>query len=205
MGKHEEIEIKWNAFSTELKRPVERTAFNAAIKKYVRGKKYRKVVVAGFDYYYTSPEGDAPRHRHGAITNELTIKARLSKKSTTIRREINVKLAKETSPIEVQAFMTEIGFDKCLPIHKDCDIYFIEEFGVIVDVVWYRVTCGTHQVRDFLEVEVHESTKKKSMEVLGKWKSWLHREFGVTDKDIVNQSLYEIYSGKTYKMARRVK
>lgn len=202
MAKNEEIEIKWNATSNERQQPVERASFNKAIKRYIRGKKSRKVVVAGFDYYYPSKRG-APRHRHGSITNELTIKARLSSKSTTRRREINLKLAKETSPIQVQDFMRELGLGKVLPIFKDCDIYFIQDGKYVVDVVWYRVKVDGFKDRDFIEVEVHEAPVGSSLAVLNRWKNWLYKEFGVTDSEIVNESLYEIYSGKRYNMAAR--
>jgi adenylate cyclase class IV len=202
VAKNEEIEIKWSGYSTELDKPVERSDFNKAIRKYVRGKKFRKLTVAGFDYYYKSNRG-VPRHRHGSTTNELTIKARLSKKSTTRRREINLKLAKETSPIQVQDFMRELGITKILPIHKDCDIYFIQEGRYIVDVVWYRVTVDGAPTRDFLEVEVHEAPVADSLKILGRWKKWMYDEFGITNKDIENESLYEIYSGKRYNMAAR--
>lgn len=202
MAKNEEIEIKWNATSSELRKPVERSAFNSAIRRYIKGKKSRKLVVAGFDYYYPSKRG-APRHRHGSITNELTIKARLSKKSTTRRREINLKLDLSTSPIQVQDFMKEMGLGKVLPIFKDCDIYFIQDGKYVVDVVWYRVKVDGFADRDFIEVEVHEAPVGSSIATLNRWKKWLKQEFGITDADIVNESLYEIYSGKKYNMAAR--
>lgn len=200
MAKNEEIEIKWNSGK------VERARFNHAIRQYLRGnksiQKQRKVVVAGFDYYYPSKLG-APRHRHGSITNELTIKARLSKKSTTRRREINLKLAKETSPIMVQDFMKELGLGKVLPIFKDCDIYFITENGITVDVVWYLVKVDGFEDRVFIEVEVHEAPVATSIAILKRWKKWLKTEFGITDADIAKDSLYEMYSGKKYNMAAR--
>lgn len=196
MAKFKEIEIKWNADK------VERQVFNKAIRRYVKGKKYRKVVVAGFDYYYSSREGYVLRHRHGAMTNELTVKARVSNKSTTVRREINVKLAKDVSPIQIQEMMGELGYDKALPIFKDCDIYFIQDGKYMIDIVWYRVTCGDKEPRVFLEVEVHEAPINVSLSMLRRWKRFLNDNFGVTDSDIVNESLYEIYSGRRYRMSK---
>lgn len=137
------------------------------------------------------------------MTNELTIKARLSEKSTTRRREINLKLAKETSPIMVQDFMKELGLGKVLPIFKDCDIYFITENGITVDVVWYLVKVDGFIDRVFIEVEVHDAPVAASIAILKRWKRFLKDTFGVTDSDIVNESLYEIYSGKRYNMAAR--
>ncbi len=198
MAKNEEIEIKWNAGK------VERERFNLTIRKYIRVNKRKssKLMIAGFDYYYPSKRG-APRHRHGSTTNELTIKARLSKDSTTRRREINLKLAKDTSPIQVQDFMKELGLGKVLPIFKDCDIYFITDGKYVVDVVWYLVKVDGFADRIFIEVEVHQAPVGASIALLNKWKRWLKAEFGVEDSDIEQKSLYEIYSGKTYNMAAR--
>ena len=86
---------------------------------------------------------------------------------------------------------------------KDCDIYFIQDGKYIVDVVWYRVKVDGFSDRDFLEVEVHEAPVGSSIATLNRWKKWLKTEFGITDTDIVNDSLYEIYSGKKYNMAAR--
>lgn len=196
MAKFKEIEIKWDAAT------VEREAFNKAIKRHIRGKTYRKVVVAGFDYYYESQDGFVARHRHGSTTNELTVKARTSKQSTTVRREINLRMAKETSPIQMQEFMKELGFPKVLPIFKDCDIYFIQDGKYMVDIVWYLVKCADKQQRFFIEVEVHEAPLKRSLDLLTKWKKFLANSFSITDQHIVNESLYEIYSGKRYKMSK---
>jgi adenylate cyclase class IV len=196
MARFKEIEVKWDASK------IERGSFNRALRSYAKGKKYHKVVVAGFDYYYTSKDGYVVRHRHGINSNELTVKARVSKKSTTVRREINQKLPKESSPLSIKEFMSEIGFDKVMPIFKDCDIYFIKDGKYVVDVVWYRVTCGDAKPRLFLEVEVHEAPEAVSLTILQKWKKFMQINFNLTDADIIHESLYEIYSGKRYKISK---
>jgi adenylate cyclase class IV len=203
MAEDKEIEIKWNAYSTERSKPVERRAFNKALRRYARGRKARRVSIAGFDYYYESKAGFVGRHRHGVVTNELTTKARISAKSTTVRAETNLRLAKSTSPLQVREFFLELGFPKVLPVYKDCDIYFIQEGRYTVDVVWYRVTCQSSKPRDFLEVEVQGGSVRESLSVLDRWKKFMYKEFGIGDADIVNESLYEIYSGKRYRMSAR--
>ena len=195
MAKDKEIEIKWDGTS------VERRAFNKAIRMYAKGKKFTKVPAAGFDYYYTTKDGYVLRHRHGANSNELTVKARVSTSSTTVRKETNVKIHKASYPIQIQEFAKELGFGKALPIFKDCDIYFIQDGKYMVDVVWYRVTCGDAKPRIFLEVEVHEAPEKASLSILNRWKSFMLSEFNLTDKDIIQESLYEIYSGNRYRMS----
>jgi adenylate cyclase class IV len=196
VAKDKEIEIKWDGTR------VERRAFNKAIRVYAKGKKFTKVPAAGFDYYYTSADGYVLRHRHGAGSNELTVKARVSKRSTTVRKETNVKITKASSPIQIQEFCTELGFGKCLPVFKDCDIYFIQDGKYLVDVVWYRVTCMDAAPRLFLEVEVHGAPEAASLSVLRRWKAFMFKNFGLTDKDVIHESLYEIYSGNRYRMSR---
>jgi adenylate cyclase class IV len=201
MAKFKEIEIKWDASS------VKRSLFNKAVADFCKQKKLKNklVQVAAFDYYHSSKDGHVARHRSGAGTNELTVKSRISKNSTTIRREINLKLAKETSPIEVQEAMEEWGFTDNLPIFKDCDIYFINDGKYVVDIVWYKVSSprvvGPDKI--FIEVEVHNAPEKSSMRILNNWKKFLYANFEITDKNIINESLYEIYSGKRYRMSRK--
>jgi adenylate cyclase class IV len=193
---NKEIEIKWSGES------VERSIFNKAIRKYAKGKKFSKVVAVGFDYYYTSKNGYVMRHRHGANTNELTVKARISEQSTTVRKETNIKIAKSASPIQIQEFCKELGFGKVLPVYKDCDIYFIQDGKYLVDVVWYRVSCNrVNHPRVFLEVEVHNAPERASLAILNKWKAFMLKNFELNDKDVINESLYEIYSGNRYRMS----
>jgi adenylate cyclase class IV len=198
MAKDKEIEIKWNATK------ITRHAFNRAITSYCKGKRSRFVHAEGFDYYHTNSLGYVIRHRHGACTNELTVKARVSGTSTTVRKETNVTIAKSSSPIQIQEFATELGFRKVLPIYKDCDIYYVEEGKYLVDVVWYRVTCANITPRLFMEVEVHDAPEATSLKILNKWKTFMTTNFGLTDKDIIHNSLYEIYSGNRYRMSRSI-
>lgn len=195
MAKWKEIEIKWNA------RRVRRAAFNKAMRAHLRGKKWKLVTIAGFDYYHINGP-NVLRHRHGATTNELTVKARTSNSSTTVRKEVNVKLPPSVSPVLVREMMAELGFDKILPIYKDCDIYFVKDGKYIVDIVWYRASCDGTRRMDLIEVEIHNAPIKTSIAMLNKWKKFLSESFGLTDFDIINDSLYEIYSGKRYRMSR---
>ena len=195
MAKDKEIEIKWDGSK------VERPGFNKAVRKYAKGKKYKLVKAAGFDYYHTSREGYVIRHRHGEGTNELTVKARVSKQSTTVRKETNIKIAKACSPLSVQEFAKELGFGTTLPVYKDCDIYFIQDGKYVVDVVWYRVTCQDAEPRIFLEVEVQQAPEQASLAILNRWKKFMLKNFGLTDADVIHESLYEIYSGNRYRMS----
>jgi adenylate cyclase class IV len=199
MAKFKEIEIKWDASS------VKRLDFNEKVKTFLNKKyKHNKISVAGFDYYYESKDAYVGRHRHSRDHNELTVKARVSKKSTTIRKEINIKLAPDASPMVVQEFMSELGFGKVMPIYKDCDIYFIRDGKYVIDIVWYTVSSPKVKGPDkiFIEIEVHEAPLKKSLKMLDKWKKFLYTNFNISDSDVINQSLYEIYSGNKYRITK---
>jgi len=195
MAKWKEIEIKWNA------QRVKRSDFNLALRRHLRGKKWKLVTIAGFDYYHINGPF-VLRHRHGSKTNELTVKARTSKRSTTVRKEVNVTLPPSVSPMLIREMMSELGFNKILPIYKDCDIYFVQDGDFVVDIVWYRASCDGDRRMDLIEVEIHEAPIKVSIDMLNKWKKFLNESFGLTDSDIINDSLYEIYSGKRYRVSK---
>jgi len=196
VAKHKEIETKWNA--NQVKRPV----FLKKIKNHIRTNKLKfdYLFAAGYDYYYVNKEGRAPRHRIGATTNEITCKARLSDKSIEVRKEINIPLARDASPYDVQAFFELIGFKRTTPLYKTCDIFFIQDGEASVDIVWYKTTAKDHKIpKVFVEVEIAGLPTRKSKKLLKKWKRTMKDLYGLTDDDISPDSLYEIYSGKKYR------
>lgn len=195
VAKHKEIETKWEADE------VSRQQFLTKIKRHIKVNKfkYRYLFAGGYDYYYSNKEGRAPRHRIGSTTNELTVKARLTDKSITVRKEVNIPLAADATPFDVLAFFELIGFKRVLPIYKTCDIFFIKDGKASVDVVWYKVT-HAHKAPDFyVEVEIGGLNTRKSKKLLKRWKKVMFDLYGLTDNDISPDSLYEIYSGKKYR------
>lgn len=197
MAYNKEVEIKWNA------EKVSRTSFNSEVVNHLRKNAldYELITVSGFDYYYSSKQGYVARHRSGVGSNELTTKSRLSKTTITIRKEINIKLPVEVSPLEIKELMFELGFRKVLPIFKICDIYVIQDGKCTVDIVWYIASCRKKPSVTLVEVEVHGASPTKSLKILNKWKKLLLK-LHLTDKQIIPDSLYEIFSGKRYLMAK---
>ena len=51
----------------------------------------------------------------------------------------------------------------------------------------------------FIEVEVEGIPENEALEVLTQWKNQLRYHLKLTDDLISNESLYEIFTGKTYK------
>ena len=195
MAKGKEIETKWNADA------VRRGVFLDKIKDHIKTSKLKHdyLFAAGYDYYYENQEGRAPRHRIGGTTNEITCKARMNDDSIEVRKEVNLALAPEVSPHDVAAFMELIGFKRVLPLYKTCDIFFIEDGGGSVDIVWYKITKSKIPPKIFVEVEVGGLPTNKSRKLLAKWKGIMKDLYGLTDDEISPDSLYEIYSGKKYR------
>ena len=197
MADLKEIETKWNADQ------VSRNGYNASVRSYLKKRKvsYKFLQVDGFDYYFSSDSGHVIRHRVSRNTNELTVKARTSKTSIKVRAEGNVRLAKDNEIKEVHGTYNLLGFREVFAIYKDCDIYFITDGKADLSVVWYVVKKKGSQDRIFLEVEVHGMSLKQSVKKLKEWEHIIKDLFKLGSKDINPKSLYEIYSGKQYRMA----
>lgn len=203
MAKLKEIEIKWDA--NKIKREV----FNKKIISYLTKSKreYTFKPASGFDYYYESETGRVARHRHGIDINELTIKARISNESTTIRHEANIKMTADMPVTEVERGLSLMGFNHSIAIYKDCDIYFVTDGKATIDIVWYIVSVPKSKYkvphRAFFEIEVHGLPEEESLKMLNKWKKLVAEKVLIlSDKEIVSESLYEIYSGKKYRLEK---
>jgi len=195
MAKLKEIETKWNA------EKIKRADFNSILVGYL-GKSHKFKNAAGFDYYYLSSSKDVWRHRISADTNELTIKARLTSSSTKVRKEANILLAKECSVTDIAGILSLADAKMDVAVFKDCDIYFVRSGHTEISIVWYKVKCQGFAERVFAEVEVHGLSEKKSLKVLHRWHKIMKKLFGLTNDHIVQESLYEIYSGRRYKVRK---
>ena len=202
MAALKEVEIKWKA------EKIGKNEFKNKMIKYLtqHGFQYENKEAKGFDYYYESAQGRVARHRQSPDLNELTIKARVSKTSTVVRHEANVRLSDEVPLKEVETALKLMGFQPVFPIYKKCDIFFIQDGEAEVSVVWYVVTYPKDKkVRPkvFFEIEVHDIGEKTSLSLLKKWKAVVAETLlGLSDKDIEPNSLYEIYSGKKYRVEK---
>jgi adenylate cyclase class IV len=201
MAKLQEIENKWDAAK------VERADFNKQLLALFKKQKIKNkfLSVKGFDYYLSSKAGHVIRHRVGKSTNELTVKARMNKNSTTIRAEGNIAISSTNDIREVHGTLKLLGFDNVMAIYKDCDIYFFSDGIAELSVVWYVVKYKGRHDRVFIEIEIHGLPQRSSMKYLNKWSNIFYKLYGISKTDIVPHSLYEIYSGKKYRMVKRQK
>lgn len=204
MAKLKEIEMKWDA------KGLERSNFNLLMKKFLMKNSFSNEFknAYGFDYYYESETGRVARHRSGIDINEITIKARLSSKSTVVRHEANVKLTADMPVTEVECALNLMGFHHAFSIYKDCDIYFIQDGNAEISVVWYRITMAQSKYksppRTFFEIEVHNVPEKQSLKILKKWKKMIaENTLSLPNTSVIPESLYEIYTGKRYRLEKR--
>lgn len=167
--------------------------------------------VSGPDAYYEQGT-NVIRHRLSGGAGELTVKRRKSTDSTEDRQEIDLFFSPKNSIIDVQAFLAATGWNRTFTIMKDCRIYWFppeasEQFGgkAEVSVVLYdcwRVGDGRdgEDRRRIVEVEIEKGSKvskKVARSILLGWRDFLIAN-GVRLGDRINDSLYEMYSGKKY-------
>ena len=195
MARHKEIETKWNAES------VKKEDFAKNMRKYLKDNSYSftDLQVGGYDYYYRSKGGYVLRHRTGADSNELTVKARIKSNSIKIRKEVNVKISEEATPLDVSAMFKLLGFKQEFAIYKSCDILFVKDKNAEVSIVWYKVTKSGDRLRTFMEVEVDWVPQKESVRILNKWTKIVEHLFKLGPEHVSPDSLYEIFSGKRYR------
>lgn len=165
-------------------------------------------LVTGPDVYYEQGP-NVLRHRLRSGTEglgEITVKKRRANDSIMDRLEINLRFEKNTSPNEVEAFLQATGWTKAFTLMKSAQIFNYDYGPVHVSVVRYEVgqvldTGEVVKFRHFIEVEVEGTSKlterEKSLHLLS-WCANLRGALGLSEP--LNQSLYEIYSGKRYQM-----
>lgn len=199
MAKHKEIEVKWDADQ------VPRAEFNRKLRAFLASKEflYRFIRVSGPDTYFADEHGRTIRHRISKNTHELTSKMRLYKKSIRTRKEVNVRLALDQPVDDVFELLSMMGLKMDVSITKDCDIYFINGATAHVSIVWYIVHKKGRDDKVFVEVEVEGLSHRRSLKVLKVWMKRLKLMYGLKDKDISDDSLYEIYTGKRYHNVER--
>lgn len=196
---HNEIEIKLDATGVDIE----------AFKQFVFKKcPDRFIAVLGPDTYYENGASVA-RHRKSKRAeggHELTVKRRKSERSTRDREEIDLFFdVTRTKQKDVEAWLIATGFKPVFTLTKHAHIFNIPYGGFSVSVVIYDVCEGKFdpdKTRRFIEVEVEkggEISVDSAKRLLGAWVAELKEAFPVlADRQPLNDSLYEIYSGKKY-------
>lgn len=142
------------------------------------------------------------RHRVSEDCNELTTKARLlGQDGIKIRYEYNIALnPNKNTQKKLDDWLKLNNYKKDVTLIKDCDIFFVDyPDGAKVHTVWYEVYCKGHEDQVFVEVEVEGATEERSLELLERWANLLRHHLKLTNDLVSPNSLYEIYTGNTYK------
>lgn len=213
---HSERELKFDASK------VEKNSFIAWCKQQEH---IRYLYVVGPDTYYR--QGDhAVRHRHSETKSDignagqLTVKRRKSHGSIMDRVEVDLEFADHIEVADVTAFLLASGWKKEFTLLKAAHIFWFERKGIEVTVVVYEVgkVMGEFQSKSplisnklvnkrlFLEIETEKSNKLNSTEAkaeLNWWHNTIAKSFTIGEP--LNSSLYEIYSGKKYKVMSKKK
>lgn len=166
------------------------------------------IKVCGPDYYYESGE-NVLRHRVDRVDHhELTVKCRKSTTSTRDRLEVDLHFAPKTTPADVQKLLGAIGFKKVINLVKDARIYWVQfTKSLAVTFVlydsWLTYEDGTEipgTTKRFIEIEAekgsnvsHDTAKRYIRNLVEQ----LREKFKLGEP--LNESLWEIYSGKKYK------
>lgn len=162
------------------------------------------------DVYYINKNKDVVRHRQGSEAGTLTVKQRKSLTSIACRVEVDLEFAPGIVIPDIAAFLTASGWKKTLTIWKNAvHVFWFEEDNASITLSLYTVKklhektqkCGVP--RTFMEVEIEKGsgiTDEAAGVLLEKWKNELVTTFSL-DKPM-NLSLFELFSGKTYKKAK---
>ncbi len=183
MNKFLEVEVKYDATGismSKFKHFIDLYTSKSVSPKYLRG----------VDTYYNSGV-KAIRHRHTDENQEITIKKRHSKNSTTIRTEVNVGLCEIPQELEVKTLLNMIGYKERVKLQKEYLVYKCDYMDGYVEFVWYKVRSKGKPTRTFIEIEVHGI--KDDIVILEEFKEAVQQGLGMSESRILNKSLYEIY------------
>lgn len=201
---HNEIESKYAAEGTSLE-----NFLRFGI--YLEPDRYAHV--SGPDVYYE--QGDnVVRHRHSGGAGELTVKRRTTSRSTTNRREIDLKFSDGMVVADVEAFLLLSGWKKAFTIIKDCYIFWTRpdetrpQASIVMYDAWKLGDAGEEiDRRRFLEVEIEKEndlSAERAQVCLRSWCQYVTFSLNIDQKPL-NDSLYELYSGKKYQIANTTK
>jgi adenylate cyclase class IV len=188
---HNEIERKLDATGVDID----------AFRRWCSDRLPEKYVFVNSPDYYYNQNGNVIRHRVNSETNhELTVKKRKSDKNTFDRLEIDLKFAPSTTAKDVEAFIKAVGFTLEFKLRKEAYIFWFQEGNTHLTVVVYDVFCEGHKDRRFIEVEAEKGSAVSidhAKKRVNAWVKEIKEKFNLAGEPL-NDSLYEIYTGKKY-------
>lgn len=195
---HDEIEAKLSADEIDL------AAFQEWMQSLPHLERFEHVEGRPDDYYECGSA--VVRHRGIDGEHELTVKRRKSDTSTRDREEIDLTFSDEIRHESVGAFLRATGYKLAFRLLKDVYIWWVQPTTNITLVyaiydVWSDDE-GPEKAQRFIEVEAEkgsnvqpETAKRYVRQAVAE----LQRVFGGLGEPL-NQSLYELFSGKTYSL-----
>lgn len=194
LGNHNEIELKFRVNSSQDQRRL--------IAWCQDQKAYRVENVRGPDRYYR--QGDnVIRHRCDGGAGTLTVKKRTSMESTTNRLEVDLRFNDKTTREDVEAFLLASGWEFELELSKKATIFWYGFQDYSMTIVAYSIEFEGTTTR-FLELEIEKGSDVSithAKELLNYWKAKIEKALPGVLGVALNDSLYEIYSGKRYALA----
>lgn len=190
---HNEIEVKFQADHVDV-RDFKRY-FNDDLEASVKH-------VIGPDTYWSKDE-DVVRHRIDSERgSEITVKRRKSLSSTKDREEIDLPFGpnSKVTPDDIDAWLRALHFTELFSLTKEAWIVTTKltpnvNGCFVIYEVWLSET--PNQKRRFIEIEIEKGsniTVETAKRHLNTWAQKLQSQFKLQDP--LNQSLYEIYSGR---------
>jgi adenylate cyclase class IV len=193
MNKNSELELKWAADHLTSAIFVDRmSAYTPAEPR----------VLVGTDYYYRRGEAVLRYRRDDDGSVELTTKQRKSDDSIRDRVEVNVRLDPRTETETVEALLRAVGFKNDVALAKRSHVYRLEVGGGATAVIAFYVVdkVGANiPPRAFIEVEIEQDDnvpQAQAEALLDLFRDAFTFRFML--KEPLNESLYEMYSGRTY-------
>jgi adenylate cyclase class IV len=198
ISEHDEIEAKLAADHVPVPEFRRWMTAEAGLERYLH--------IIGPDRYYESGP-NVVRHREDRQDgrHELTVKRRKSDGSTRDRLEVDLHFGKKTKPKDVDVFLKATGFTHVFTLTKEAHIFWVKVTEnltvtyVIYDVWREGSDSKKLDTKRFIEVEAEKGsdvtadTAKRHVRALVKS---LQEQFRLGEP--LNDSLYEIYSGKRY-------
>lgn len=191
---HNEIEAKLDATGVNVDE-FRRWASDKLPERYLK--------ITSPDVYYRQGDNVVRHRQHPDGKHELTVKLRKSEKSTRDRLEIDLKFAQGISVIDVHTFLVNTGWQEEFNLTKTAHIFWFQEGGTHLTVVIYDVwrPYKEREFRRFIEVEAEKGsavTVEHAKKRVNAWVKEIQAKFKLKG-EALNDSLYEIYSGKRYK------
>lgn len=198
MANYVELEYKYRAGSIKLE------DFCNLIK---RLNPLKETKVSSWDYYYTSTNCYIPgfiRFRDSTVNPELTQKIKTNNDNNFNRVEIDLPLDRTKVTLEtVDKFVTTLGYKENFRIYKNCFVYWLDS----VNFVYYTVfDQDLKELGRFIEVEVNKDKVKEldkkvhkhpylsGSEIELDFYADKLKELGLTSKDIMQESLFELFN-----------